>query len=87
MRSENIILQGIKTPCLMAGERSEAGAVFVHGNPGSGGDWKALLTPLSEFVFVAAPDMPGFGDADKLVCISETRHIWCRHKNEFRQRG
>ena len=65
MRSENIILQGIKTPCLIAGERSEAGAVFVHGNPGSGGDWKSLLTPLSEFVFVAAPDMPGFGDADK----------------------
>ena len=65
MRSENIILQGIKTPCLLGGEKSVAGAIFVHGNPGSGSDWKALLDPLSEFIFVAAPDMPGFGKADK----------------------
>jgi len=65
MRSENIILQGIKTPCLLGGEKSVAGAIFVHGNPGSGSDWKALLDPLSEFIFVAAPDMPGFGKAGK----------------------
>ena len=65
MRSENIFLQGIKTPCLLGGEKSEAGAVFVHGNPGSGSDWKTLLNPLSKFIFVVAPDMPGFGKADK----------------------
>ena len=47
------------------GEQSEAGAVFVHGNPGSGSDWKTLLNPWSKFIFAVAPDMPGFGKADK----------------------
>ena len=65
MHSATFRIQGIETPCLIAGKENQQGVLFVHGNPGSGADWKALLTPLSEFVYVVAPDMPGFGQAYK----------------------
>jgi pimeloyl-ACP methyl ester carboxylesterase len=39
--------------------------VFVHGNPDAGGDWEPLLTKVAGFAKVVAPDMPGFGRADK----------------------
>jgi pimeloyl-ACP methyl ester carboxylesterase len=39
--------------------------VFVHGNPGSGEDWRALLEQTGAFARAVAPDMPGFGRADK----------------------
>lgn len=38
--------------------------MFVHGN-NAGADWRPLMTPVAEFARVIAPDMPGFGDADK----------------------
>ena len=65
MLSKNFMLRGIKTPCLLDGKKSEEGVLFVHGNPGSGADWKRLLEPLSDFTYAAAPDMPGFGEAGK----------------------
>jgi pimeloyl-ACP methyl ester carboxylesterase len=39
--------------------------VFVHGNPGPAEDWRALLSQAGEFARAVAPDMPGYGDADK----------------------
>ena len=39
--------------------------VFVHGNPGSGADWRDLIAPVSRFARVVAPDMPGFAGAEK----------------------
>ena len=39
--------------------------MFVHGNPGSSSDWSALLTAAGEVGRAVAPDMPGFGRADK----------------------
>ena len=38
--------------------------MFVHGNPGAGSDWLDLMTPVSKFARVVAPDMPGFGCAE-----------------------
>jgi pimeloyl-ACP methyl ester carboxylesterase len=61
-----VVLRGIRTPVLQAGpaDASEA-VVYVHGNPGSRLDWVDLLKRTGEFARAIAPDMPGFGDADK----------------------
>jgi pimeloyl-ACP methyl ester carboxylesterase len=39
--------------------------VFVHGNPGTGRDWEDLLRRVGPVARAIAPDMPGYGDADK----------------------
>lgn len=64
MRETNIDLDGIVSPCLDAGSGDEA-AVFVHGNPGSGEDWRALVEGAGGFMRAVAPHMPGFGRAGK----------------------
>ena len=57
-------LSGIRTPVLDTGGSSEA-VLFVHGNPGCGNDWLPLMERVAGFCRVVAPDMPGFGQADK----------------------
>jgi pimeloyl-ACP methyl ester carboxylesterase len=57
---------GIGVPVLEAGPSDAREAVvFVHGNPGSGEDWRALAEATGAFARAVAPDMPGFGRADK----------------------
>lgn len=57
---------GVRSPVLQAGpsDASEA-VVFVHGNPGPASDWANLLGRVGAFARALAPDMPGYGDADK----------------------
>lgn len=68
--SRRLVVQGLHTPCLEAApdaahaHASEA-VVFVHGNPGSSEDWRALVTEVGSFARAIAVDMPGFGQADK----------------------
>jgi pimeloyl-ACP methyl ester carboxylesterase len=61
-----ITVDGVTVPLSAAGspESSEA-IVFVHGNPGSRRDWDDLLSRVAPFARALAPDMPGFGRADK----------------------
>lgn len=57
---------GVRSPILQAGDAAASEAVvFVHGNPGPGEDWRSLLSETSEFARAVAPDMPGYGGADK----------------------
>jgi pimeloyl-ACP methyl ester carboxylesterase len=59
-------VKGVRSPVMQAGPTDQAEAVvFVHGNPGPAADWLSLLTPVGEFARAVAPDMPGYGDADK----------------------
>jgi pimeloyl-ACP methyl ester carboxylesterase len=61
-----ISVRSIGLPVLQAGPRGAREAVvFVHGNPGSGQDWRDLVQRTGEFARAVAPDMPGFGRADK----------------------
>jgi pimeloyl-ACP methyl ester carboxylesterase len=61
-----VTVRGIGLPVLQAGPREAREAVmFVHGNPGSGEDWSELARRTGEFARAVAPDMPGFGRADK----------------------
>ena len=57
-------LSGIRTPVLDTGGSSEV-VLFLHGNPGCGNDWLPLMHQVAGFCRVVAPDMPGFGQADK----------------------
>ncbi|MGO9505987.1 MAG: alpha/beta fold hydrolase [Mycobacterium sp.] len=64
--TRRVVVNGVCSPVLIggAGESGEA-VVFVHGNPDAGGDWEPLMKPIADFAVVVAPDMPGFGGADK----------------------
>lgn len=62
----DITVAGVRSPVLQAGpaDASEA-IVFVHGNPGPKEDWTDLLGRAGAFARSIAPDMPGYGAADK----------------------
>jgi len=66
LHSTSVAIAGVRSPILHAGpsDASEA-VVFVHGNPGQGDDWSDLMGRVGEFARVLAPDMPGYGSADK----------------------
>jgi pimeloyl-ACP methyl ester carboxylesterase len=66
LQTRGVVVNGIYSPVLIGGTgaRGEA-VVFVHGNPDTGGDWAPLMELVAEFATVVAPDMPGFGGADK----------------------
>ena len=53
--------------------------MFVHGNPGTGADWQDLMSSVGEFARAVAPDMPGFGDADKPKDFDYTVPGYSRH--------
>jgi pimeloyl-ACP methyl ester carboxylesterase len=61
-----VTVRGTGVPVLQAGPSDAREAVvFLHGNPGSGDDWRALVEATGAFARAVAPDMPGFGRADK----------------------
>lgn len=53
--------------------------VFVHGNPGSSEDWRDLLGRVGQLARAVAPDMPGFGQADKPKDFDYTVEGYARH--------
>lgn len=61
-----VVVGGVKSAILQAGpsDASEA-VVFVHGNPGPKEDWSDLVPLVGDFARAIAPDMPGYGAADK----------------------
>jgi len=75
-----LVVDGLCSPVLIggAGEPGEA-VVFVHGNPGAGSDWEPLMSRISQFATVVAPDMPGFGGADKHADIDYTVSGYAAH--------
>ncbi|MGH3676053.1 MAG: alpha/beta fold hydrolase [Mycobacterium sp.] len=66
LETRDIVVDGIRSPVVVGGPTTNPheAVVFVHGN-NAGADWRPLMTPVSEFARVVAPDLPGFGDADK----------------------
>jgi pimeloyl-ACP methyl ester carboxylesterase len=65
-RTQQVVVDGVRSPVLIGGTgRTGEAVVFVHGNPDAGGDWEPLMNRVAEFATVVAPDMPGFGGADK----------------------
>lgn len=64
--TRQVVVDGVRSPVLIGGAGNPGEAVvFVHGNPDAGRDWEPLMIRIAEFANVVAPDMPGFGEADK----------------------
>lgn len=81
LRVRQVVVDGVRTPVILGGSEGADPAeavVFVHGNPGRGSDWQALLGPVSNVANVVAPDMPGFGDAEKRADQSYTVAAYAR---------
>jgi pimeloyl-ACP methyl ester carboxylesterase len=76
----SISVDGVHSPVIEAGPAGASEAVvFVHGTPGAGRDWEDLISPISAFARVVAPDMPGFGGADKPKRFEHTVDGYARH--------
>lgn len=75
-----VTVNGVRSPVLNAGapDASEA-MVFVHGNPGPKEDWEDLLRRAGEFGRAVAPDMPGYGAADKPTDFGYTSDGYAKH--------
>jgi pimeloyl-ACP methyl ester carboxylesterase len=66
MEIRDVVVRGVRSPVTLAGDGGSGEAVvFVHGNPGSALDWEFAMPSVAEFARVIAPDMPGFGAADR----------------------
>jgi pimeloyl-ACP methyl ester carboxylesterase len=80
VESTSVTVDGVRSPVLIGGQSARPGeaVVFVHGN-NAGAPWTALTTPVAEFARVVAPEMPGFGGADKPVDFPYTVEGYARH--------
>ncbi|MEV0056204.1 alpha/beta hydrolase [Saccharopolyspora shandongensis] len=66
LEKRQIVVGGVRSPVVVSDSSgSDQAVVFVHGNPGASEDWGPLLTEISAFARVIAPDMPGFGEAER----------------------
>ncbi|MGH3831371.1 MAG: alpha/beta fold hydrolase [Pseudonocardiaceae bacterium] len=75
-----VTVAGVRSPYLHAGPAGAREAVvFVHGNPGPALDWRRLLARTGAFARAIAPDMPGYGDADKPDRFDYTVDGYARH--------
>lgn len=75
-----VTVAGVRSPYLHAGPTGAREAVvFVHGNPGPAQDWRRLLARTGAFARAVAPDMPGYGDADKPDRFDYTVDGYARH--------
>ena len=80
MRRGEVRVDGVRSPTLEAGPAdAREAAVFVHGNPGSSGDWDDLVRSAGEHGRAVALDMPGFGAADKPDDFAYTVDGYARH--------
>ncbi len=79
VNTRTIKAAGLHSPCLDTGGAASEAVVFVHGNPGSSEDWRALVTKVGTFARAVAADMPGFGQADKPRDFNYTVQGYAEH--------
>jgi pimeloyl-ACP methyl ester carboxylesterase len=78
--SDSIVFGGVRSPFLARGpEAAREAVVFVHGNPGPKEDWVGLIDRLPPGVRAFAPDMPGYGAADRPRDFEYTVDGYARH--------
>ena len=66
MNATRLTVDGVRSELWDRGPRErDSAVVFVHGNPGPKDDWESLITRLAPSVRAIAPDMPGYGHADR----------------------
>jgi pimeloyl-ACP methyl ester carboxylesterase len=80
LSSTQISVRGVRSRVLQTGSpEADEAVVFVHGNPGPADDWTDLLERVGEFARAVAPDMPGYGEADKPSSFSYTIAGYAEH--------
>jgi pimeloyl-ACP methyl ester carboxylesterase len=80
IRTLDVSVDGVRSLVREAGQADAREAVvFVHGNPGSGADWIDLVGRVGGFARAIAPDMPGFGKADRPRAFEYTVDGYARH--------
>lgn len=80
VRRGSVLYRGVRSPYLEAREgRLEEAVVFLHGNPGSGEDWRDLVARVGTFRRALAPTMPGYGQADKPPDFAYTVEGYAQH--------
>ena len=80
VRSRGVVIDGVYSPVWEAGMTDSTEAVvFVHGNPGPAEEFVPLLRQVGTFTRAVAPDMPGFGRADKPEYFDYTVEGYARH--------
>src|SRR5437764_6467229 len=80
LATTEVVVDGFRSPVLHAGpEDHDEAVVFVHGNPGPKEDWSDLLERVGGFARAVAPDMPGYGAADKPRDFSYTVEGYAEH--------
>jgi pimeloyl-ACP methyl ester carboxylesterase len=80
LTTTTVTVSGVRSPVRQAGEPDASEAVvFVHGNPGPKEDWEDLLQRTGEFGRAMAPDMPGYGAADKPADFGYTSEGYAQH--------
>ena len=80
MRQSSVRVDDVRSPVIEAGpEGAREAAVFVHGNPGSAGDWADLVRRTGEHGRAIALDMPGYGGADRPETFDYTVEGYARH--------
>ena len=78
--SDVMTVAGVRSPFLARGPSAAREAVvFVHGNPGPKEDWEGLLARLDPGIRAFAPDMPGYGAADRPRDFEYTVDGYARH--------
>jgi pimeloyl-ACP methyl ester carboxylesterase len=66
IRTSTVMVDGLRSPVIEAGDpQGREAVIFVHGSPGCGDEFVKLVGETGEFARAIAPDMPGFGQADK----------------------
>lgn len=79
---KEVVYRGERSPYLETGDRRNREAVvFLHGNLGLSEDWRDLVGRGGAFARAEAPDMPGFGRADKPRDFDYTVAGYARHLN------
>lgn len=79
LRIHDVPVAGVRSLVREGGPSGDEAVVFVHGNPGSSQDWEFLGGQVADFARVIAPDMPGFGHAEKPDHFEYTVEGYARH--------
>jgi pimeloyl-ACP methyl ester carboxylesterase len=80
IRRTSIHVDGVRSLVRESGPSDAREAVvFMHGNPGSSEDWVDLMGRVGTFARAVAPDMPGFGKADRPRAFEYTVGGYARH--------
>ena len=76
IQTAQVLVDGVRS---LVPDSSTEAVVFVHGNPGSSEDWLDLLPHAGELARSIAPDMPGYGKADRPRTFDYTVRGYARH--------